>query len=41
MYAIMKTKPSGAALPDMRRVMIPLLEELKNLIPIIFDDIEV
>ena len=32
---------TGAAHPQMKEVTIPLLEELKTLIPIIFDDIEV
>ena len=37
--AIFKLRCAPAAHPDMRRVMIPLLQELKNRIPIIFDDI--
>ena len=38
---IFKLRTSPAAHPDMRRVMIPLLQDLKSQIPIIFDDIEV
>ena len=38
--AIFKLRCAPAAHPDMRRVMIPLLQELKNRIPIIFDDIQ-
>lgn len=38
--AIFKLRCASAAHPDMRRVMIPLLQELKNRIPIIFDDIQ-
>lgn len=38
---IFKLRTAKAAHPDMRRVMIPLLQEFKLLIPIIFDDIEV
>ena len=38
---IFKLRTSSAAHPDMRRVMVPLLQELKNLIPIVFDDLEV
>lgn len=38
---IFKLRTSTAAHPDMRRIMIPLLQELKTQIPIIFDDIEV
>jgi len=37
---IFKLRCSPAAHPDMRRVMIPLLRELKERIPIIFDDIQ-
>jgi thymidylate synthase (FAD) len=36
---IFKLRTAPSAHPDMRRVMIPLLQELKNRIPIIFDDI--
>lgn len=32
---------TGAAYPQMKEVTIPLLEELKTLIPVVFDDIEV
>ena len=39
--AIFKLRTSPAAHPDMRRVMIPLLEELKTRIPVVFDDIMV
>lgn len=38
--AIFTLRCAPAAHPDMRRVMIPLLQELKNMIPIIFDDIK-
>ena len=38
---IFKLRTSPAAHPDMRRVMIPLLEELKTRIPVVFDDITV
>lgn len=34
-------RTSKAAHPQMREIAIPLLQELKSLIPIIFDDIEV
>jgi len=37
---IFKLRTSPAAHPDMRRVMIPLLKELQERIPIIFDDIK-
>lgn len=37
---IFKLRCAPAAHPDMRRVMIPLLEELKIRIPVIFDDID-
>lgn len=36
---IFKLRTAPAAHPDMRRVMIPLLNELKTNIPIVFDDI--
>ena len=36
-----KLRTAQAAHPQMREVTIPLLEELKTLIPVIFDDIEV
>ena len=36
-----KLRTAEAAHPQMREVAIPLLKELKTLIPIIFDDIEV
>ena len=36
---ILKQRTSPAAHPQIREVMIPLLEELKSNIPIIFDDI--
>lgn len=32
---------TGAAHPQMKEVTIPLLAELKEMIPVIFDDIEV
>lgn len=38
---ILKQRTSKAAHPAMREVMIPLLIELKEKIPIIFDDIEI
>ena len=37
--AIFKLRTAPSAHPDMRRVMIPLLEELRGKIPVIFDDI--
>ena len=36
---ILKQRTSKAAHPQMRELMIPLLSELKNKIPLIFDDI--
>lgn len=36
---IFKLRTAPSAHPDMRRVMIPLLEELSGKIPVIFDDI--
>jgi len=36
---VLKLRTSKAAHPDMRALMIPLLIELTNRIPIIFDDI--
>lgn len=36
---VLKLRTSKAAHPDMRALMIPLLIELKSLIPVIFDDI--
>ncbi len=36
---IFKQRTSKAAHPQMRELMCPLLEELKSLIPIVFDDI--
>ena len=36
-----KLRTASAAHPSMREVTIPLLKELKNRLPIIFDDIEV
>jgi thymidylate synthase (FAD) len=38
---IFKLRCSKAAHPQMREIMIPLLNECKRLIPIIFDDIKV
>lgn len=38
---ILKLRTSKAADPQMRRLMVPLLNELKSLLPIVFDDIEV
>lgn len=37
--AIFKLRTSPAAHPDMRRVMIPLLQEFKTLLPVVFDDL--
>jgi thymidylate synthase (FAD) len=37
---IFKLRTSKAAHPQMRELMIPLLEEMKTLIPVIFDDIK-
>lgn len=37
----LKLRTSQAAHPQIREVAIPLLNELKSLIPVIFDDIEV
>lgn len=36
---ILKLRTSPAAAPQMREMMLPLLAELKQLIPIVFDDI--
>jgi len=38
---ILKQRTAIAAHPQIREIMIPLLKELKKLIPIVFDDIEV
>lgn len=38
---ILKLRTSKAAHPQMRALMIPLLNKLKKLIPVVFDDIEV
>jgi len=38
---ILKLRTSQAAHPQMRELMIPLLNELKERIPVIFDDIEI
>lgn len=38
---IFKLRTSKAAHPQMRELMIPLLKELKEIIPVVFDDIEV
>ena len=38
---ILKLRTDKAAHPQMRELMIPLLKELKERIPVIFDDIEV
>ena len=37
---ILKQRTSKAAHPQMRELMIPLLNELKNLLPVIFKDID-
>ena len=39
--AFLKLRTANAAHPQMRQVTIPLLNELKGLIPVIFDDIYV
>jgi len=39
MRHILKLRTSKAAHPQMREIMIPLLRELKNEVPVIFDDI--
>jgi thymidylate synthase (FAD) len=36
----LKLRCSKAAHPQMRELAIPLLEEIKDLLPIIFDDIK-
>ena len=36
---IFKLRTAPAAHPDMRRVMIPLLQEFKTLLPVVFDDL--
>lgn len=38
---IFKLRTSKAAHPQMRELMIPLLKEMKTLVPVIFDDIEI
>ena len=38
---VLKQRTSTAAHPEMRRLMIPLLKELQQRIPVVFDDIEV
>jgi thymidylate synthase (FAD) len=38
---ILRLRCSKAAHPQMREIMVPLLEELQDLIPVIFDDLEV
>ena len=38
---IFKQRCSSAAHPQMREVMIPLLVEVKELVPVIFDDITI
>ena len=38
---VFKLRTSKAAHPQMRELMIPLLEEMKTLVPVIFDDIKV
>jgi thymidylate synthase (FAD) len=39
--SIFKLRTHKTAHPDMRRLMIPLLDELKKRLPIMFGDIEV
>lgn len=36
---ILKLRCSNTAHPDMRRLMLPMLEELKQRVPVVFDDI--
>ena len=36
---IFKQRTSNAAHPQMREIMNPLLSELKELIPVVFDDL--
>ena len=38
---VFKLRTSKAAHPQMRELMIPLLEEMKTFVPVIFDDIKV
>ena len=38
---IFKLRTSKAAHPQMRELMIPLLEKMKTLVPVIFDDIKI
>lgn len=38
---VLKVRTHGSAHPQMRELMIPLLEDFKSRIPVIFDDIEV
>ena len=38
---ILKLRTAKTAHPQMRQLMVPLLQELKDLIPIVFDDIKV
>ena len=38
---VLKQRTATAAHPEMRRLMIPLLKELQQRIPVVFDDIEV
>ena len=37
---IFKLRTAKAAHPQMRELMVPLLKEIKELIPVVFDDIE-
>jgi thymidylate synthase (FAD) len=37
---IFKLRTSDAAHPDMRAIMRPLLEEIKKIIPVVFEDIK-
>lgn len=37
---VLKLRTSHAAHPQMRELMVPLLEELKNRVPVIFEDID-
>lgn len=39
--AVLRLRTDKAAHPQMREVMVPLLEELKERVPVVFDDIEV
>lgn len=40
-FKLRAARATGPAHPQMEELTIPLLEELKTLIPVVFDDIEV